>query len=176
MSNGDVGLGIGGAFTLSNTTVIVLGALAGGIIAYKFFKSGDVNLKSMSSMTNQDYIEDEIFQTMRATAAYPSTVNENRDRVLDLIRRHRIDIRNLVDKLRKREITPAQFRASLRALAQQLNSGLHIGQIGEIARAERKADCEQRIQGAINRVSGANLSQTQKDKLVAQLSARKARC
>ena len=163
-------------FSVSNFAVLVGGAIVGGVIAWKFFKNGDVNLKTERALTNQNYIEDEIYRTMRASAAYPATINENKDRILSVIRRYKIDVRNLIDKLRRKEITPAQFRASLHALAQEINSQLGVGQLGEAARAERKVECEQRIQGVINRLSGSKLTQIQKDKLVAQLSARKARC
>ena len=154
----------------------MFGGLVGGVIAWKFFKNGDVNLKTERALTNQNYIEDEIYRTMRASAAYPATINENRDRILSVIRRYKIDVRNLIDKLRRKEITPTQFRASLHALAQEINSQLGVGQIGEAARAERMVECQQRIQSAINRVSGSQLTQIQKDRLVAQLSARKAKC
>ena len=130
----------------------------------------------MNALTNQDYVEDEIYNTMRATAAYPTTVEENRDRILDLIRRHHVDVRNLVAKLRKKEITAVQFRTQLHALAQALNNQIGVGQTSEINRARRKAECETAINGVITRISASKLTQVQKDKLVAQLSARKAKC
>ena len=163
-------------FSISNFAVLVFGGLVGGVIAWKFFKNGDVHLKTERALTNQNYIEDEIYRTMRASAAYPATINENRDRILSVIRRYKIDVRNLIDKLRRKEITPAQFRASLHALAQEINSQLGVGQLGEAARAERKVECEMRINKVITRISASKLTQIQKDKLVAQLSARKARC
>ena len=163
-------------FSISNFAVLVFGGLVGGVIAWKFFKNGDVNLKTERALTNQNYIEDEIYKTMRATAAYPATINENRDRILSVIRRYKIDVRNLIDKLRRKEITPAQFRASLHALAQEINSQLGVGQLGEAARAERTVTCQQRITGVINRVNMSQLSQQKKDKIVAQLHTVYNRC
>ena len=170
------GFGIGGGIVLSNFTILVLGGIAGSLIAYKFFKNGDVNLKTERALTNQNYIEDEIYKTMRASAAYPATINENRDRILSVIRRYKIDVRNLIDRLRRKEITPAQFRSSLHALAQEINSQLGVGQIGEAARAERTVTCQQRITGVINRVNMSQLSQQKKDKIVAQLHTVYNRC
>ena len=170
------GFFVGGGLGFSNTAIVVLGALAGGVIAYKFFKNGDVNLKTERAMTNQDYIEDEIYKTMYATAAYPATVRENADRIRESIRRYRTDVNTLVGKLRRKEITAAEFRTQLRALAQQINSELGIGQLGELARADRKATCEQRIEGAIVRIQASRLSGPNKDRIVAKLSQRKARC
>ena len=170
------GFGIGGWIVLSNFTILVIGGIVGSIIAYKFFKNGDVNLKSEAALTSQDYMEDEIYKTMYATASYPATVSENKDRIYDAISRFRVDMRNLVQRLRRKEISPTQFRGSLRDLGQELNSQLHIGQIGQISRAERKVDCEARITGAVNRVQASRASQATKDRLVAHLTALKQRC
>ena len=167
---------VGGGFGISNFAVLVIGALAGGALAYKFFKNGDVYLKSESALTNQDYIEDEVYKTMYSTASYPATVSENADRIRSVIRRYRVDVHNLVGKLRRKEITAAQFRASLRALAQQINSELGIGQIGEIARADKKATCESRITNTVNNVLASHMRQETKDRIVAKLTALKARC
>jgi len=166
----------GAGFSVSNFAVLVFGALAGGVLAWKMFDNGDIHLKSELALTNQDYIEDEMYNAMRATAAYPSTIDENRDRVIDLIRRHHVDVRNLIQKLKKKEITAVQFRTQLHALAQALNNQLGVSQSSQINRAQRKAECEAILNREITRISGSQLTQTLKDKYVAKLSARKAKC
>ena len=128
MAENNVGLGIGGGLILSNTAILILGALAGGCIAYKFFKNGDVHLKSERALTNQNYIADEIYKSMRATAANPATVEENEDRIRDMVKRNKADFIGLGDRLRKRQISPRRYRDGIRGVARYFNHELGISQ------------------------------------------------
>jgi hypothetical protein len=120
------GLSASASFSLSNTVFLVLGGLAGGVLAYKLFKNGDVYLKSNVALTNQRYIEDEVYDTMLRRSTNPATVRENEDRIRDLVGRNKSVVIGLGDRLERNRLSPRRYRDALRAMATQFSSDLGI--------------------------------------------------
>jgi hypothetical protein len=112
--------GFSAGFSFSNFAILVLGAVAGGALAYKFFKGPKAN----RAVTNQNNIENDIYNSMMDKAVYPATVEENEDRIRDFVARSRAGPR-----LGRRRLTPKQLRRHVASFARAFNTELGISQI-----------------------------------------------
>jgi len=114
------------------TNGAILATILGGLGVLYFWKRGGVgNTLPPNPSINTidlapDYIANAVYKDVLSYAVNRQQVIVNRDRIFALIRTFRADIRSLIQDLRAKRITPAEFRIKVRALAEHIHQELDI--------------------------------------------------
>lgn len=122
------GFMFGGGVALSNTTILILGALGLGAMYLHFDRMGRKYnaTKIIAAEMDPKNIESKIMGDMMANAAQVDTVLNNQDRVMTMIGREKSRIKELRDNYRDGVISRDEYILEIRAIWTQIAEELKI--------------------------------------------------